>query len=223
MWRLVRGKCVALLVGMWPLWYVALYGGHLARPDHCVASQIVQFTFPLWRSGTAVFLASGSRCVTPRPFIGRDPAATHCAHTRLYYLYQKMWAARVSFIHCSACMAVFWLLSSLARRSVCLGASSWSGVWSGRVGSPLWSARTAVRYTHLSARLCALDRIYKRIALERSTQLWDRLWPGPKTMCTQRGSQAENYPITRQQIDDILQYLEREYLGERQRTAPFTI
>lgn len=185
--------------------------------------QIVQFTFPLWRSGTAVFLASGSRCVTPRPFIGRDPAATHCAHTRLYYLYQKMWAARVSFIHCSAFGRV--LAGGFSRvysAAECLGepaglrlAECWR--------SPLWGAQTAVRYTHLSARLCALDRIYKRIALERSTQLWDRLWPGPKTMCTQRGSQAENYPITRQQIDDILQYLEREYLGERQRTAPFTI
>ena len=174
--------------------------------------QIVQFTFPLWRSGTAVFLASGSRCVTPRPFIGRDPAATHCAHTRLYYLYQKMWAARVSFIHCSAFGRV--LAGGFSRvysAAECLRepaglrlAECWR--------SPLWGAQTAVRYTHLSARLCALDRIYKRIALERSTQLWDRLWPGPKTMCTQRGSQAENYPITRQQIDDILQYLEQGIL-----------
>ena len=169
-------------------WYVAsmVCGALWWSPGQTrpLRGQIVQFTFPLWRSGTAVFLASGSRCVTPRPFIGRDPAATHCAHTRLYYLYQKMWAARVSFIHCSACMAVFWLLSSLARRSVCLGASSWSGVWSGRVGSPLWSARTAVRYTHLSARLCALDRIYKRITFERSTAMGSAL-AGSQNDCTQ--------------------------------------
>ena len=169
--------------------------------------QIVQFTFPLWRSGTAVFLASGSRCVTPRPFIGRDPAATHCAHTRLYYLYQKMWAARVSFIHCSACMAVFWLLSSLARRSVCLGASSWSGVWSGRVGSPLWSARTAVRYTHLSARLCSLDRITNTnmsiVESHSSAALGIGSGRVPKRLYTG----LSHYLITRQQIDDILTVL----------------
>ena len=92
--------------------------------------QIVQFTFPLWRSGTAVFLASGSRCVTPRPFIGRDPAATHCAHTRLYYLYKKMWAARVSFIHCSAFGRV--LRGRLLARVQRGGVSA--------VGEPAWSA-----------------------------------------------------------------------------------
>ena len=141
--------------------------------------QIVQFTFPLWRSGTAVFLASGSRCVTPRPFIGRDPAATHCAHTRLYYLYQKMWAARVSFIHCSAVGRVLeGGFSRVYSAAECLGegvshscglrlAECWR--------SPLWGARTAVRYTHLSARLCALDRIYKRIAFERSTAMGSAL------------------------------------------------
>ena len=169
--------------------------------------QIVQFTFPLWRSGTAVFLASGSRCVTPRPFIGRDPAATHCAHTRLYYLYQKMWAARVSFIHCSACTAVFWLLSSLARRSVCLGASSWSGVWSGRVGSPLWSARTAVRYTHLSARLCSLDRITKTNMSIVESHSSAALGIGSGRVPKQLYTGLSHYLITRQQIDDILTVL----------------
>ena len=192
-------------------WYVAsmVCGALWWSPGQTrpLRGQIVQFTFPLWRSGTAVFLASGSRCVTPRPFIGRDPAATHCAHTRLYYLYQKMWAARVSFIHCSACMAVFWLLSSLARRSVCLGASSWSGVWSGRVGSPLWSARTAVRYTHLSARLCSLDRITNTnmsiVESHSSAALGIGSGRVPKRLYTG----LSHYLITRQQIDDILTVL----------------
>ena len=155
--------------------------------------QIVQFTFPLWRSGTAVFLASGSRCVTPRPFIGRDPAATHCAHTRLYYLYQKMWAARVSFIHCSAVGRVLeGGFSRVYSAAECLqGVSHSCGLrlaecWR----SPLWGARTAVRYTHLSGRLCALDRRYKRIAFERSTA--DGIGSGrvPKRSA-HRGSQAE--------------------------------
>ena len=182
--------------------------------------QIVQFTFPLWRSGTAVFLASGSRCVTPRPFIGRDPAATHCAHTRLYYLYQKMWAARVSFIHCSAFGRV--LAGGFSRvysaaESVCVSHSCGlrlAECWR----SPLWGARTAVRYTHLSARLCALDRRYKRIAFERSTQLMGSALAGSQNDLHTEGPKLSHYLITHQQIDDILQYLEQGVLmGERQR------
>ena len=178
-------------------WYVAsmVCGALWWSPGQTrpLRGQIVQFTFPLWRSGTAVFLASGSRCVTPRPFIGRDPAATHCAHTRLYYLYQKMWAARVSFIHCSAFGRV--LAGGFSRvysAAECLqGVSHSCGLrlaecWR----SPLWGARTAVRYTHLSGRLCALDRRYKRIAFERSTA--DGIGSGrvPKRSA-HRGSQAE--------------------------------
>ena len=119
-------------------WYVAsmVCGALWWSPGQTrpLRGQIVQFTFPLWRSGTAVFLASGSRCVTPRPFIGRDPAATHCAHTRLYYLYQKMWAARVSFIHCSAFGRV--LAGGFSRvysAAECLGVSHSCGLASGRV------------------------------------------------------------------------------------------
>ena len=184
--------------------------------------QIVQFTFPLWRSGTAVFLASGSRCVTPRPFIGRDPAATHCAHTRLYYLYQKMWAARVSFIHCSACTAVFWLLSRAAEHSVSV--SGPAAVWrpcSGRVGSPLWSARTAVRYTHLSARLCSLDRITNTnmsiVESHSSAALGIGSGRVPKRLYTG----LSHYLITRQQIDDILTVVlgSSSHGGERGGTA----
>ena len=144
--------------------------------------------------------------------------------TRAYTTFTKKCGQRASPLFTVALLAVFWRAAS---RACTVQRGGVSAVGESQLGlrlaecwrSPLWGAQTAVRYTHLSARLCALDRIYKRIALERSTQLWDRLWPGPKTMCTQRGSQAENYPITRQQIDDILQYLEREYLGERQRTA----
>ena len=183
--------------------------------------QIVQFTFPLWRSGTAVFLASGSRCVTPRPFIGRDPAATHCAHTRLYYLYQNMWAARVSFIHCSAFGRV--LAGGFSRVSARRGVSA--------VGEPAWSA---------SGRVLALSSLGRTdcctvyAPLGSSMRLGSNIQTNrirafnsygigsgrvPKR-CAHRGSQAENYPITRQQIDDILQYLEQGILlGERQRTA----
>ena len=187
--------------------------------------QIVQFTFPLWRSGTAVFLASGSRCVTPRPFIGRDPAATHCAHTRLYYLYQKMWAARVSFIHCSAFGRV--LAGGFSRvysAAECLGVSHSCGLrlaecWR----SPLWGAQTAVRYTHLSARLCALDRRYKRIAFERSTAMGSALagsqndvhTEGPKLriILSHASRSMTSYSTWSR---EYLRYLER---GERQRTA----
>ena len=169
--------------------------------------QIVQFTFPLWRSGTAVFLASGSRCVTPRPFIGRDPAATHCAHTRLYYLYQKMWAARVSFIHCSAFGRV--LAGGFSRvysAAECL-------LWVSQLGlrlaecwrSPLWGAQTAVRYTHLSARPCRMRLGISWIEL-RISRIFERCSSGigygrvPKRLYTG----LRYHLITRQQIDDIL-------------------
>ena len=173
-------------------WYVAsmVCGALWWSPGQTrpLRGQIVQFTFPLWRSGTAVFLASGSRCVTPRPFIGRDPAATHCAHTRLYYLYQKMWAARVSFIHCSAFGRVLRgrLLARVQRGGVsAVGEPAWSA--SGRVLALSSLGRTDCCTVY--APLGSSMRLGSNIQTNRiraPQQLWDRLWPGPKTMCTQR-------------------------------------
>ena len=173
-------------------WYVAsmVCGALWWSPGQTrpLRGQIVQFTFPLWRSGTAVFLASGSRCVTPRPFIGRDPAATHCAHTRLYYLYQKMWAARVSFIHCSAFGRVLRgrLLARVQRGGVsAVGEPAWSA--SGRVLALSSLGRTdcCTVYAPLGSSMPyapwnKLDRI-TNLADFRALLVWDRLWPGPKT------------------------------------------
>ena len=178
--------------------------------------QIVQFTFPLWRSGTAVFLASGSRCVTPRPFIGRDPAATHCAHTRLYYLYQKMWAARVSFIHCSAFGRVLRgrLLARVQRGGVsAVGEPAWSA--SGRVLALSSLGRTdcCTVYAPLGSSMRLGSNIQtNRIRAFNSYGIGSGRVP---KRCAHRGSQAENYPITREQIDDILQNLEQGVLGRK--------
>ena len=120
-------------------WYVAsmVCGALWWSPGQTrpLRGQIVQFTFPLWRSGTAVFLASGFRCVTLRPIIGRDPAATHCAHTRAYTTFTKKCGQRASPLFTVALLAVFWRATSracTARRSVWVRHSScWSA--SGRV------------------------------------------------------------------------------------------
>ena len=179
--------------------------------------QIVQFTFPLWRSGTAVFLASGSRCVTPRPFIGRDPAATHCAHTRLYYLYQKMWAARVSFIHCSAFGRVlaggFSRVYSAAECLLWVRASLVC-VWQS-VGALLSGAHRLL-YGIRTSRLVYAPWIEYTNESHSNFQQSYGIGSGrvPKR-CAHRRSQAENYPITREQIDDILQYLEQGVLGRK--------
>ena len=181
-------------------WYVAsmVCGALWWSPGQTrpLRGQIVQFTFPLWRSGTAVFLASGSRCVTPRPFIGRDPAATHCAHTRLYYLYQKMWAARVSFIHCSAFGRVLRgrLLARVQRGGVsAVGEPAWSA--SGRVLALSSLGRTdcCTVYAPLGSSM-RLGSNYEYV-YESGIRalLWDRLWPGPKTTVHRADAEILSY------------------------------
>ena len=165
---------MALLVGMWPLWYVTLYGGHLARPDHCVA----KLFSPLFPSGARAlqfsWLVAPQMCNPAALHRTRPRSHTLCSHAPILPLPKNVGSARLLFIHCSAWPCFGGRL--LARRSAWV--SQLVCVWqSGR--SPLWGARTAVApvpYTHLY-RLCALDRIYKN----RIRAVWDRLWPGPKT------------------------------------------
>ena len=174
-------------------WYVAsmVCGALWWSPGQTrpLRGQIVQFTFPLWRSGTAVFLASGSRCVTPRPFIGRDPAATHCAHTRLYYLYQKKCGQRASPLFTVALLAVIWRAASracTARRSrECLGEPALVCVWQS-VGALLSGAHRLLYGIRTSRLVYAPWIEYTNESHSSVQQLWDRLWPGPKTMCTHR-------------------------------------
>ena len=45
-----------LVCGLYGMWRSMV----VTWPDQTIAWPNVQFTFPLWRSGTAVFLASGS-------------------------------------------------------------------------------------------------------------------------------------------------------------------
>jgi len=165
---------VALLVGMWPLWYVTLYGGHLARPDHCVA----KLFSPLFPSGARglqfSWLVAPQMCNPAALHRTRPRSHTLCSHAPILPL-PKMWAARVSSLFT---VALGHVLAGGFSRGGASGRASWSA--SGRRGrSPLWGARNAVApvpYTHLY-RLCALDRIYKN----RIRAVWDRLWPGPKT------------------------------------------
>ena len=138
--------------------------------------------------------------------------------TRAYTTFTKKCGQRASPLFTVALLAVFCAggFSRVYSAAECLLWVSQHGLrlaecWR----SPLWGAQTAVRYTHLSARLCALDRItntYTNPAFERCSGIGSGRVP---KRCAHRRSQAENYPITREQIDDILQYLEQGVLGRK--------
>ena len=206
-------------------WYVAsmVCGALWWSPGQTrpLRGQIVQFTFPLWRSGTAVFLASGSRCVTPRPFIGRDPAATHCAHTRLYYLYQKMWAARVSFIHCSAFGRV--LRGRLLARVQRGGVSA--------VGEPAWSASgRALALSSLGRTDCCTVYAPLGSSMRLGSNIQtNRIRTFNRAMGSALAGSQNDVHTEGPKLRIILSHASRsmtsystwsrEYLGERQRTA----
>ena len=167
---------------MWPLWYVTLYGGHLARPDHCVA----KLFSPLFPSGARAlqfsWLVAPQMCNPAALHRTRPRSHTLCSHAPILPLPKNVGSARLLFIHCSA-WPVFWRGRLLARRSVWV--SQLVCVWqSGR--SPLWGARTAVPYTHLFAPWIEYTN---RIRADMGSAL-----AGSQNDCAHRWSQMRYYP-----------------------------
>ena len=127
--------------------------------------------------------------------------------TRAYTTFTKKCGQRASPLFTVALLAVFCAggFSRVYSAAECL-------LWVSQLGlrlaecwrSPLWGARTAVRYTHLSARLCALDRIQTNRIRAFSTA--DGIGSGrvPKLDVHTEGPKLRHDLITRQQIDDIL-------------------
>ena len=125
---------MALLVGMWPLWYVTLYGGHLARPDHCVA----KLFSPLFPSGARglqfSWLVAPQMCNPAALHRTRPCSHTLCSHAPILPL-PKMWAARVSSLFT---VALGHVLAGGFSRGGASGRASWSA--SGRVDALLSGA-----------------------------------------------------------------------------------
>ena len=140
----------------------------------------------------------------------RPRSHTLCSHTRLYYLYQKMWAARVSFIHCSAFGRV--LAGDFSRvysAAECLGEPQQLLVCVWQSVGALLSGAHRLLYGIRTSRLVYAPWIeYTNESHSSVQQLMGSALAGSQNDLHTEGPKLSHYLITRQQIDDILQYLE---------------